>query len=76
MLKLMSKKIFTILRSKIVFISTYVHAKEKLHVQMYPLPLSNDLKIIPFQKVDAEHVTWAGRLGHLCVCVKILLVEC
>ena len=28
MLKLMGKKIFTILRSKIVFISTYVHAKE------------------------------------------------
>ena len=28
MLKLMGKKIFTILRSKIVFISTYVNAKE------------------------------------------------
>ena len=51
--------------------------QRKLHVQMYPLPLSNDLKIIPFQKVDAEPVTWAGRAGtFMCVCVKILLVEC
>ena len=52
--------------------------QRKLHVQMYPLSLSNDLKIIPFQKVDdAERVTWAGLAGtFMCVCVKILLVEC
>ena len=54
-----------------------MYMQRKLHVQMYPLPLSNDLKIIPFQKVDAERVTSAGRAGtFMCVCVKILLVEC
>ena len=47
--------------------------QRKLHVQMYPLPLSNDLKIIPFQKVDAERVTWAGRAGtFMCVCQNII----
>ena len=47
--------------------------QRKLHEQMYPLPLSNDLKIIPFQKVDVERVTWAGRAGtFMCVCQNII----
>ena len=47
--------------------------QRKLHVQIFPLPLSNDLKIIPFQKVDVERVTWAGRAGtFMCVRQNII----